>query len=127
MGIVNDFQVMYEVDRGVSISRFDMLLESSGLQKQVLAGLMGLDPRTIDNYRKANKRFGALEGELLLKLHGLFEFGQEVFEGKDAFLQYLSSPSYAFREKRPLDMLNTFTGVELVSRDLHKIAHGYVA
>ncbi|MBS9523866.1 DUF2384 domain-containing protein [Litoribacter alkaliphilus] len=127
MGIVNDFQVMYEVDRGVSISRFDMLLESSGLQKQVLAGLMGLDPRTIDNYRKANKRFGALEGELLLKLYGLFEFGQEVFEGKDAFLQYLSSPSYAFREKRPLDMLNTFTGVELVSRDLHKIAHGYVA
>ncbi|WP_143959860.1 antitoxin Xre/MbcA/ParS toxin-binding domain-containing protein [Litoribacter populi] len=127
MAIVNDFQIMYEVDRGVHIRRFDDLLQKSGLQKQVLAALMGLDPRTIDNYRKQAKKFGSLEGELLLKLDGLFDFGQGIFESKEAFLEYINTPAYGFDNKKPIDFLNTFTGVELVTQALHRIAHGYVA
>ena len=76
----DDFQVVYQVELGVHVGNFDRLLERSGLQKQVLASLMGLDPWTIDNYRKQGRNFGALEGELLLKLERLFEFGADTFE-----------------------------------------------
>jgi putative toxin-antitoxin system antitoxin component (TIGR02293 family) len=127
MGMVEDFLMVYEVDRGVHIKRFDDLLQKSGLQKQVLAGLLGLDPRTIDNYRKQDKKFGALEGELLLKLDRLFDLGESIFEDMESFRLYLTSPGYAFDQKKPIDFLNTFTGVELVSQALQRIAHGYVA
>lgn len=75
-----DFQIVDQVGRGVHVNKFDHLLERSGLQKQVLASLMGLDPRTIDNYRKQGRNFGALEGGVLLKLERLFEFGADTFE-----------------------------------------------
>lgn len=127
MDIVSDFQMVYEVDKGVRIGQFDRLLLKSGLQKQVLAGLLGLDPRTIDNYRKQGRQFGALEGELLLKLENLFEYGGSIFESKEEFLLYLNSPGYAFDHKKPMAFLNTCTGVDLVIQALQRIAHGYVA
>jgi putative toxin-antitoxin system antitoxin component (TIGR02293 family) len=128
MGIVEDYlEVVYQVDKGVSIRKFDMLLEKSGLQKQVLAGLLGLDPRTIDNYRKQNKKFGALEGELLIKLDNLFMFSGSIFQSMDDFRQYLEVPAYAFDQRKPIDFLNTCSGVDLVMQALQRIAHGYVA
>ena len=127
MGIVrDDFQVVYQVGQGVHVNRFDQLLEKTGLQKQVLAGLLGMDPRTIDNYRKQSRSFAALEGELLLKLESLFEFGFEILESKEDFKAWLSSPAFALNDKKPIDFLNTSTGVDLVEQALQRIAHGYV-
>ncbi len=126
MDYVSDFQVVYQVDKGVHIRQFDLLLQKSGFQKQILAGLLGLDPRTIDNYRKQGKKFGALEGELLLKLDILFDFAGSIFESMDDFRQYLDSPVFAFDQKKPMAFLNTSTGVDLVMQALQRIAHGYV-
>ncbi|MDO9551248.1 antitoxin Xre/MbcA/ParS toxin-binding domain-containing protein [Rhodonellum sp.] len=127
MGILrDDFQVVYQVERGVHVDNFDRLLERSGLQKQVLASLMGLDPRTIDNYRKQGRNFGALEGELLLKLERLFDLGADTFEKMEAFKTWIYAPSFAFNNKKPLDFLNTSTGVDLVEQALLRIVHGYV-
>src|SRR5690554_2748005 len=98
----DDFQVVYQVGKGVPINFFDQLLEKSGLQKQVLAGLLGMDPRTIDNYRKQNRSFAALEGELLLKLDSLFDLGINTFEGKEAFRAWLSLPEFALNHKKPM-------------------------
>lgn len=127
MGIVrDDFQVVYQVGQGVHVNRFDQLLEKTGLQKQVLAGLLGMDPRTIDNYRKQSRSFAALEGELLLKLESLFDFGFDILESKEDFKAWLSSPAFALHDKKPIDFLNTSTGVDLVEQALQRIAHGYV-
>lgn len=122
----DDFQVVYQVDQGVHVDRFDLLLEKSGLQKQVLAALLGLDPRTIDNYRKHGRSFAALEGELLLKLDSLFDFGADTFESMEAFRAWLFLPSFAFNQKKPMDFLHTSTGVDLVGQALQRIVHGYV-
>lgn len=127
MGVVrDDFQVVYQVGKGVSINLFDQLLEKSGLQKQVLAGLLGMDPRTIDNYRKQNRSFAALEGELLLKLDTLFGFGMDVFGTNEDFQAWLDSPAFALQDRKPIDFLNTSTGVDLVEQALQRIVHGYV-
>ena len=127
MGMVrDDFQVVYQVGKGVHVTRFDQLLEKTGLQKQVLAGLLGMDPRTIDNYRKQSKSFAALEGELLLKLDTLFDFGMDVFGSNEDFKAWLYSPAFALQDRKPIDFLNTSTGVDLVELALQRIVHGYV-
>jgi len=127
MGVVrDDFQVVYQAGQGVHVDQFDQLLEKSGLQKQVLAALLGLDPRTIDNYRKQGRSFAALEGELLLKLDSLFDLGADTFESREAFRGWLSLPAFALNQKNPMDFLNTSTGVDLVEEALLRIVHGYV-
>lgn len=127
MGTVrDDFQVVYQVGKGVHVNRFDQLLEKTGLQKQVLAGLLGMDPRTIDNYRKQSRSFAALEGELLLKLDSLFDFGGDVFGSNEDFKAWLYSPAFALQDRKPIDFLNTSTGVDLVEQALQRMVHGYV-
>src|SRR5690554_3061188 len=98
MGMVKaDFQVVYQVGQGIHVNQFDQLLEKSGLQKKVLSALLGMDPRTIDNYRKQGRSFAALEGELLLKLDSLFDFGVDVFGSNEDFKAWLYSPLLRFR------------------------------
>ena len=127
MGMVrDDFQVVYQVGKGVHVTRFDQLLEKTGLQKQVLAGLLGMDPRTIDNYRKQSRSFAALEGELLLKLDSLFDFGGDVFGSNEDFKAWLYSAAFALQDRKPIDFLNTSTGVDLVEQALQRMVHGYV-
>ncbi|WP_158856946.1 type II RES/Xre toxin-antitoxin system antitoxin [Lunatibacter salilacus] len=123
--IVSDFHMVYQVDRGVHVAKFDQLLEHSGIQKQVLANLLGLDPRTIDNYRKQGRNFPSLEGELLLKITQLFKIGEEVFGGVEAFRDWLNASSEAFDQRKPITFLNTSTGVVLVQQALLRIAYGY--
>src|SRR5690554_3367849 len=127
MGMVKaDFQVVYQVGQGIHVNQFDQLLEKSGLQKKVLSALLGMDPRTIDNYRKQGRSFAALEGELLLKLDSLFDFGTDTFASREAFRAWLSLPAFDFNDKAPIDFLNTSTGVDLVEQALLRIVHGYV-
>ena len=122
----DDYTLINNALQGIEVNYFDQVLERTGIQKGVLASLLGIDPRTIDNYRKNNKKFDVLEGELLLKLGSLFEFGEEVFEEMSEFMEWLSTNSVGLGNKKPLNLLNTSTGVGLVSDELMRIEHGYV-
>lgn len=124
--INDDYNLINHALLGIEINYFDNILEKTGIQKGVLASLLGIDPRTIDNYRKNNKRFNVLEGELLLKLGRLFDFGEDVFEDMSEFMEWLTANSIGLGNKRPLDLINTSTGVSLVSDELTRIEHGYV-
>lgn len=125
--IKDDFSLINTVHEGVEINLFDNLLKKTGIQKGVLASLLEIDPRTVDNYRRNNKRFDMLEGELLLKLDRLFDFGGEVFEAMDEFREWLTHSAEGLGNQKPLDLLNTSTGVDLVHDELTRIEHGYVA
>lgn len=124
--INDDYNLINHALLGIEINYFDNILEKTGIQKGVLASLLGIDPRTINNYRKNNKRFNVLEGELLLKLGRLFDFGEDVFEDMSEFMEWLTANSIGLKNKRPLDLINTSTGVGLVSDELMRIEHGYV-
>lgn len=122
---VNDYAVVSEATQGVGVEKFDVLLEVTGLQKAVLASLIGVDPRTIDNYRKHGKKFDMLEGELLIKLSRLFGIGMEVFEDMNEFKEWLLKASLGLGGKVPMELLRTITGVDLVNDELMRIEHGY--
>lgn len=42
-------------------------------------------------------------------------------------MEWLTTSSKGLGNKRPLDLINTSTGVSLVSDELMRIEHGYVA
>lgn len=124
--IQDDYALIHNALMGIEVNYFDHVLEKTGIQKGVLASLLGVDPRTIDNYRKNNKRFDVLEGELLLRLGSLFDFGEEVFEDMSEFMEWINRNSVGLGNKKPIDLLKTSTGVSLVHDELMRIEHGYV-
>jgi putative toxin-antitoxin system antitoxin component (TIGR02293 family) len=124
--VEDDYTLINTAHEGISIQYFDKLLQMSGIQKGLLAFLVGIDVKTVDNYRKNDKKFDILEGELLLKLERLFIFGEEVFEDMKEFREWLQINSISLGNKKPIELLNTSTGVDLVYDELMRIAHGYV-
>lgn len=105
---------------------FNLLLQESGLNMGALCQLLGVDPKTIDNYRRVNKPFDTLKGELLLKLSHLFKLGAEIIGSTEDFKAWLHIPAGEFNNKLPIFLLATSTGVDLVEKQLERIGQGYV-
>ncbi len=120
----DEMSIISTANQGIGINYFDKLLERTGIQKGLLASLVGVDPRTVDNYRKNDKKFDTLEGELLLLLGRLFNYGEEVFEDMNDFKLWLQMKSRGLGNKKPIDFLNTSTGVDLVYDELKRIEFG---
>ncbi len=67
-----------------------------------------------------------MEKELISKLERLFILGEDVFEDMAEFMAWLDLPSIGLDNKKPMLLLNTSVGVDLVYDELMRIAHGYV-
>jgi len=81
-------------------------------------------PRTIRNYREKNKDLDANYSEHLLKIINLYHLGQEIFGSLDEFTFWLQRPFYNSTEK-PMDLMKTVGGVDLIAQEVEKLAQGY--
>ncbi len=114
-------------DEGVDVQFFGALQSHTSLSKAVLANFIGVDPTTIDNYRKYKKKFTGDSAEKILTLHRLFALGEELFGSTHAFVDWLYMPSAGLEGKNPADMLHSITGMGEIEKQLRRIIHGYVA
>ncbi len=121
---MNPYQVIDTAEKGIPIKMFDKLVSQSGYSKAALADFIGLDVRTISNYKNKNKDFKKTDAEHLLKLKDLFDKGTEVFGNNQEFASWLSKPSYGLEGRIPEKLLNYISGIELVSRELIRIEYG---
>lgn len=120
------YTLIEKANQGVDIQRIDTFLQQSGLSKAELGQLLGIDPKTLDNYRKQNKTLDKLKSELLLKLSTLFALGENVFGSANEFRAWLHLKAGEFKGTPPIHLLTTITGVTMVERQLERIAQGYV-
>ncbi|MDO1451712.1 hypothetical protein Q0590_35895 [Rhodocytophaga aerolata] len=63
--IEDDYTLIDAAHEGISIGYFDKLLQVSGMQKGLLASLVGIDVKTVDNYRKNAKKLMFWKGAIL--------------------------------------------------------------
>lgn len=86
-----------------------------------------MSERTIQRYKRENKRFNSIHPEKLLIIMLLFKKGAEVFGSIPNFLTWLSSKNIALGGVKPLELLDNSFGVNLVKDELTKIEHGVLA
>lgn len=110
--------------QGVAAVLFYSFAHSIKMPEKTLAHLLHTHPRTISNYRDQQKKLNPIESEHLLKLVALFIKGEELFGNVDEFNYWLQKPFWNGSEK-PIDWLITPGGVDLVSHELGRLAHGY--
>ena len=114
-------------DDGIDVHFFATLQSHAHLPKAVLAYYVGVDPTTVDNYRKRKKKFTGDSAEKLLKLHRLFALGEELLGSTEEFMNWLRMPSPGLEGEKPQDILHSITGIGEVEKQLNRIVHGYVA
>lgn len=120
----NPYLIIDKAEKGVPLQVFDTLVDESGYNKATIAEFIGIDVRTVSNYKKYSRSFKKTDAEHLIKLKELFEKGRDAFGDKGEFNRWLSKPSYGLGRRIPKQLLNYISGIDLVSRELSRIEYG---
>ncbi|MHB9111306.1 MAG: type II RES/Xre toxin-antitoxin system antitoxin [Thermoleophilia bacterium] len=91
-----------------------------------VARLLPVTPRTLQRY-SAGKRLSPAVSEQVLQVAEVVAMGTEVFGDRENFLTWLSLPSAPLGNRKPIDLLSSRFGAELVTDELGRIAHGIPA
>lgn len=122
--IRDDYSLVKKAREGINTKVFYSLAEQIKMPEKTLASVINLSPRTISNYRDQNKDLDANYSEHLLKIINLYHLGQEIFGSLDEFTLWLQRPFYNTAE-RPIDLMGTTGGVDLIAQEVEKLAQGY--
>ena len=110
------------VERGLPYDAVERLVKALGLTIEEFCHIIPVSRRTLARFRD-----GLLDAHLsdhVLMVGKVYERSTEVMESPANALLWLKTPNYAFRYKRPLDYLSSFTGAQEVLDELGRLQHG---
>ncbi len=85
-------------------------------------------PRRTLSHRKARKQpLNQVELERAVRVASIIALAEDTFADRDKAHAWLRRPTTVFGGKRPIDLLATEIGAQLVEQLLYRIAHGIAA
>ncbi|MCL4473167.1 MAG: DUF2384 domain-containing protein [Actinobacteria bacterium] len=121
---INDF---IELGRkGIKKSALRHLATNMSLTWRDMAKLLPITERTLQRY-EMQKLMNQIVSEQALQLAEVVAMGIDVFGDRENFLTWLSLPCAALGERKPIELLGSRFGIELVIDELGRIAHGIPA
>ncbi|HBE42368.1 MAG TPA: hypothetical protein DDW27_14415 [Bacteroidales bacterium] len=103
-------------------------LKISSLPNKLLAEkIFEISTKTLYSYRHSGKKLPVRLNEQILKLEELYKKGIELFESADEFNKWLKSESFGLGNMKPINLLNSITGIDLVFEELVRMEFGATA
>lgn len=103
------------------------LLRKTELPASLLAELFEMTAKTLAKYKNEKLKLPTRHAELAVKLDMLYSLGSEIFGSTKEFNEWLKEKSYGLNDEKPIGMLNTVTGIDLVTEELRRIEFGATA
>lgn len=88
------------------------------------ADIMMISLSKFKNWKKGNKQLPVDMGSQLVLFAVLLSRAEDVFGGREAALGWLSHEQMALSGRRPIDLLDTYIGANLVEKTLTQIDYG---
>lgn len=89
--------------------------------------ILNISGRSLQRYKKENKRFDTLQSEKILQIVLLFSRGTEVFGSAQNFNIWLSTKSVALGNILPKELLDNAFGISILEEELIRIEQGVLA
>jgi putative toxin-antitoxin system antitoxin component (TIGR02293 family) len=121
-----DDAIIESVGRGLPPSTLDDLLDA-GLSDDEIAAVIGFSVRTLHRKRDRRVRLGVAEGDRAVRLARTLAEADRYIGARNRALHWLRTPNWSLGGRRPLDLLATEPGAEIVRQALVTIAYGGVA
>ncbi len=105
------------------------LIVDMGIEQKVLAEkVFDITPNTLRSYRQEkNKELSPRLKELALSIQELYIKGIEIFVTNESFNNWLTKDQLGIEGRKPIDLLNTITGINTVIEELMRIESGATA
>jgi putative toxin-antitoxin system antitoxin component (TIGR02293 family) len=99
------------------------IFHETGLPHSLVPSILGVHERSIQRYKKENYHLSKDQSEKILEIKHLYAKGAEVFGSKEKFSLWMDKYNRELMSK-PLDMLDTHSGISLIMDNLVGIEHG---
>lgn len=109
---------------GLPVGTLTLLAHELSVERKVLARVVGISDRTLSR-RLANKeRLSAEESDRTVRLARIVALTTDTLGNSQKASSWLQTPNRALEGQRPLDLLDTDTGVRAVETVLGRIEYG---
>jgi putative toxin-antitoxin system antitoxin component (TIGR02293 family) len=113
------------IGKGLPYRSVQPLMTFLDLTTQEIADLTGVSQRTLSRWDD-DSIIGVLPSKNLVKVDALVHKGIEVFGSEDSFKSWLQQPNTALGDVKPIDLLPTPYGTELVDDAMEAMEYGNV-
>ncbi len=123
LGQGKDWQVIQLSREGISKGLLFQLGSRINFTEKELATVLDLSERTLQRYTDDTK-LSKVASEKTIELAGIYQHGEEVFESIEKFNIWMKTPHAMFQKQRPIDILDTHRGFQMIHDELGRIEHG---
>ncbi len=113
-------------EEGLPKQALIFFMQKSNLDERRLFSYLDVTKRTLANY-KPKERLRLYISDRLLHLAELYAKGSELFNSLDAFNEWLNRPSIDLAGEKPIDLVQTRKGIDIILQVLGRIEHGVLA
>lgn len=122
----NESERLRRIHDGFSPNLFQAVRVIFQLQDKQVELLLNASTSTLDRRRRERKRLDTVASERLDRIATVSHLAMEVFEDKQAAIDWLSRPNEALGEQAPIMLCETEIGAKQVRRALHAMEWGGV-
>ena len=119
--------LIYTTRQGISFDYFRQILNYIPIKLAEWSKFLNLSERTMQRYKKENKRFESIYAEKILEITLLYQAGEEAFGSKDRFDQWMSIENTALGGVKPKSLLDSTFGINLIKDELIRLEHGVIS
>ena len=107
---------------------FTKVMNITGLTIKILSeNIFEITPKTFIKYKNNETKSPSRIAELAIELSTLYELGNVVFGSSAVFNQWLDKENPFFNNNKPVQYLNTSTGIHLIYEELKRVEFGATA
>jgi putative toxin-antitoxin system antitoxin component (TIGR02293 family) len=119
-------EAIESVRHGISISNLDRMIQTLGIDREVLLDILGISNRTLQRKFRANDRLSPLASDRLSRVDRIYQLAVSVFGDEKKAAEWLKRPSRALNNELPIRLLDTDAGTQQVEQELRQIEFGFV-
>ncbi|MBL7903723.1 MAG: DUF2384 domain-containing protein [Bacteroidales bacterium] len=107
---------------GVPYRLFALIKNESPFTDEEWADFLSISVKSLQRYKAARDyQFRSSHSEKIFEIAEVTELGRSVFESNEKFMLWLSTPSFALGNLKPMDLIRDSYGKEMVINELHRI------
>jgi len=121
----NKLLVISAIRAGMPWSMFELIQQFTPFSEKDWAEILDISQKSLQRYKaSANHSFKSIHSEKIIEMAEVTHIGIDVFDDLEKFKLWLSTPSFALGNHKPVELLRDSYGKEMVIAELVRISHG---
>ena len=121
------YNILETIRSGIDYKTFDIIAKKSPLDFNDWSNVLETTTRTLERYKKDNKKLSSSQTEKIIAIQQLMNYGNEVFGSETNLKKWLLTENIALGGKIPKGLFDTTIGINMVRDALGRIEHGIFA